>query len=82
MSPARISPKSGVIKGQLLSIPSTYSFAPIHDVNHLSTMPPRIAPDRGAGPRGKGPNTRGGGAAREDIPVAIALRGFQYLRGI
>ena len=39
-------------------------------------MPPRIAPDRGKGPRG-GPNTRGRGAARGGVPVAI--EGESYL---
>ena len=40
--------------------------------NLLTTTPPRIAPDRGADPRGRGSKTRGGGAVREDVPVAIA----------
>ena len=35
-------------------------------------MPPRIAPGRGEGPKRGGPKTRGSGAARGGVPVAIA----------
>jgi len=41
-------------------------------MQHLSTIPPRIAPGRGAGPRRGGPNTRDTGAARGGVPVATA----------
>jgi hypothetical protein len=43
-------------------------------------MPPRSASDRGAGPRGGGPNTRGRGAARGGVRVAIS--GELYLASI
>lgn len=38
----------------------------------LTTIPPRIAPGRGAGPRKGGPNTRGTGVGRGGVPVATA----------
>lgn len=41
-------------------------------MQHLTTIPPRIAPGRGEGPRRGGPKTRGIGAARGGVPVATA----------
>lgn len=38
----------------------------------LTTIPPRIAPGRGAGPRRGAPNTRGTGAGHGGVPVATA----------
>ena len=38
----------------------------------LTTIPPRIALGRGAGPRKGGPNTRGTGVGRGGVPVATA----------